>query len=170
MNIAQALKSHYGTEDFGSDYVECMLESYDQEEWAKKITDIVSLQYSDFDGHALILTEEQSMGIAQYIFDNIDDFIQRYGWYYVGDSCIDAISFGEQEEQLSGLYNHKTGKEYSLKYLQKIFDEEGYYVSGDLAYWDLSSEGVYIDLFASEIPLLEELIEQYNKEARGYLQ
>lgn len=166
MNIAQRFIDYYETEDFESNYAFVLDEIFSDEERdiKQRITEIISLEYSDFDGHALVLTEEQEEEIYQYIKDNIDEFIERYCHAYVGSSSLASVSFGEQEEQLTGLYNHNTGKEYSLKYLQKTFESEGYYVDDDLAYYNLGYEGLHVDLFKSEIPLLEELIENYKKE------
>ena len=72
---------------------------------------------------------------------------RRFNGYWVGPYCLGSISFGEQEVQLEGITNHRTGREYSARYLCQVFQDEGFCVSdcGRYAYLDLTSEGVYID-------------------------
>ena len=72
---------------------------------------------------------------------------RRFNGYWVGPYCLGSISFGEQEVQLEGITNHRTGREYTARYLCQVFQDEGFCVSdcGRYAYLDLSHEGVYID-------------------------
>ena len=105
----------------------------------------------------LKINRDQASEIYQYIKDNGSDYILETTCY-VGDACVNAVMFGEQEEQLDGIYNHKTGKNYSLKYLKKVFNNSGYYISGNYAYYDLSYNGVGLFLVDTpKIPLLEKL-------------
>lgn len=166
-NIAKRFIDYYEHEDFISNYVWVLAEIFNdnKETIIETIIDSISMKYSDFDGHALLLTEKQAGDIYQYINDNFDDFVTPYNGYYVGHTCLESCEFGEQEEQLTGIYNHKTGKDYSLQYLKRICDEEGFYVSGDYAYYNLDG-GIYIELDNGKCPLLEELIDNYMEEVK----
>jgi len=164
MNIAQVIQGYYEHDDFKGNYIFAMMENIDTEQAVKRIIEIVSMEYYTFNpSTALILTELQALGILEYIVENIDLFIQDFTSYYVGSSSIDSISYGEQEEQLSGLYNSRTRQPYGLKYLKNIFEQEGYWVSGEYAYYDLSSSGIYIELFNNDIPLLQKLVGEYEQ-------
>jgi len=165
MNVAQSIQNYYEHEDFKGNYIFALMENIDTEQAVNRIIEIISMEYYTYrpTNTALILTNEQALEVLEYVIDNIDLFIRDMNNYYVGSSSIDSISFGEQEEQLEGLWNSRTRQPYSLKYLKHIFDQEGYYISGEYAYYDLSSSGVYIELFNAEIPLLQKLIDEYKQ-------
>lgn len=157
MNIAQSIKSRYESEDFKSNYAINLLEDKSAVEF--RIKQIVQHEYN-FErryGYNMILTDEQCEKVYNYILENIEEFTSDFNSYYVGDTSIDSVSFGEQCEQLEGLINHKTNKPYKTSYLKEVFENEDFYVSKGYAYYDLSDSGVHIDLLNSEIPILEEL-------------
>jgi len=106
---------------------------------------------------SMTINQDTAEKVYQYILDNIEDFVSEFYNYYTGGTDLESVPYGEIEEQLTGIHNHKTGKDYTLPYLRKVFDQAGYYVSGDYAYYNMSSEGLYIDMLAEKIPILVEL-------------
>ncbi len=154
MNIAEIIKNYYEHEDFKGNYIEFLFEDHDA--IIERIEKIVKHEYyfAEKYGNNMQLSNDQLEVIYQYILDNLEDFISDFRSYYVGCTSLDSISYGEQEEQLTGLTNHKTGKLYTISYLRKIFDKEGYCVNGDYAYYDMSGEGLHVDLLNSDIPIL----------------
>lgn len=156
MNIAQSILEHYESEDFRDNYVFHLME--DTSSCKDRIKSICrTYEFEKHYGKTVFLTDDQTEEIYEYILENMSDFVSEFRNYWTGGTDIDSMAYGEQCEQLTGLYNHRTGKDYSLKYLKQVFEQESFYVSGEHAYYDLSSDGVYIDLLASDIPLLKEL-------------
>ena len=164
MTIAERIQSYYEHVDFISNYAMYLFE--DTSDVKNRIADIAQKEY-DFEkmyGCNLFLKDEHIEQIYEYILENEEEFTGNMNNYWVGDTCIASITYGEQEEQLTGLRNHRTGKDYTLPYLRKCFDEAGYYVNGDYAYYDLSGNGIRIDMCMKEIPLLRDLA---NKKIAG---
>lgn len=170
MNIAKRFIEYYSSEDFINNYAEYLLE--DTQSAIDRIMtavnggsyDLIKYYASNLCDHAwhmkLKIDRLQAEEILEHIIDNIEDYTEQSS-VYVGDCCIDYIHLGEQEEQLSDLYNHKTGKNYNINYLKRIFEKEGYSVSSNYAYYDLSYEGVGIFLVNNpKIPLLEKLYKE----------
>lgn len=150
MNVAQAQIEYFNHVDFKSDYEQCLFESFGSNE-ADIINNIIRLfNVSNYETEQLsnhkIIDREQAKKIYDFIVDNFEQFTNDFSSYRVGYTCLESISFGEQEIELSGWYNHKTGKDYTINYLKKVFDKECFYVSGNYAYYDLSDTGLYIDL------------------------
>jgi predicted DNA-binding protein len=150
MNIAEIIMSRYDSDDFKSDYAANLSESFHNNEG-----DILNILYSlfnvanhetgeyfDFD---LFVEKETIQKVYDYIKENIEEFIEDFSGYYVGYTSLASVSFGEQEEQLTGLSNHRTGKDYTLPYLKKAFDEAGYVIHGDYAYM-VADGGLHVDL------------------------
>ena len=163
MNIAQTIKNYYEHEDFKDNYAIYLLE--DRENCINNISKELSkwFYFEDYTTNSnLKIDREDSERILDYLRDNYEKFIDTFNSYYVGNYCIDSISFGEQEEQLTGLYNHKTKKDYDLKYLQKVFEQEDFIVNGNYAYYDLSSDGVAIWLEPKKLPFFNELLKKYS--------
>jgi hypothetical protein len=163
MNIAQKIKDYYDSEDFQSDYIMLLLEDlhYNSDHL---INEALS-RYFYFENHSykfgIEIEREDIQRIQDYVYENYEDFLSTFHSYYVGDYCIASVEFGEQETQFTGLYNHKTGTLYTLKYLQKVFEQEGFYVSGEYAYIDKSDEGLKLTLSAEKLPFFDELKKKY---------
>lgn len=159
MNIAQRIKDYYESDDFKSNYLYCIYENFNEFDIIPRIEQVLNSYECEVKyGASLVLTKLQLKQVFDYIYENFEEFEDTFNGYYTGGNDIDSMSYGEQEEQLEGLFNHKTNKPYTMKYLKHIFDEEGFYISDNgCAYYDMSGEGVYINLFKSEIPLLKEL-------------
>jgi len=154
MNIAESIKSHYETEDFKSNYSECLFQ--DNHAIKERIKNYCanSYEFFKFYGYNHYFSTKAIDVIYDTILDNIEEFTKDFNGYYVGFTSLDSVSFGEQEEQLTGIYNHNTGKEYSLKYLKSIFEKEDYVINDNYAYYNLDG-GIHIDLLNSEIPYLK---------------
>ncbi len=151
MNIAQRLIERYDSKDFKKNYSQLLYESFANNE-GDKINRIIDLfNVSNYETQKSLdnwfnIDREQAKKIFDFITENFEDFTTNFNGYYVGYTSLESISFGEQEEQIEGLYNHKTKKPYNLSYLKKIFDKEGYYVNNqNYAYYNLD-KGLHIDL------------------------
>lgn len=146
MNIAQRYLKYYQSDYFKADYAFLLLDDTDYcYDRIKKVADSYDKR----------LTDLQIKLIFEELVRNTDLYISDYCSYYVGDDCIDSISFGEREEQLEGMINHRTGLPYTDSYLRRIFDKEGFtvFVShyGTYAYYDMSSQGLRITLNGDQI-------------------
>jgi hypothetical protein len=151
MSIAQSALSYYDSNDFKDNYVFSLIESFNSDE--KHITDRIFdlFNSSNYETQKYLsnwrtITRQEAKQIYDLINEDIEPFMDDFKSYYVGSTSLDSVSFGEQCEQLTGIRNHKTGKDYLLKTMQKQFDKEGFHVNGDYAYYDLSSHGLHIDL------------------------
>ena len=154
-NIAQRIKEGYESDDFKSDYLYQLIESYDnnKHEIISRIFDLFNIQNYETEKYLVNfkpITIQQAEQIYHFIDANFDDFVSDFHNHYVGYTSLESVSFWEQCEQLEGLHNHKTKKDYSLKYLKHIFNKEGFYVSRGYAYYDISSEGMHVDLLKSK--------------------
>lgn len=150
MNIAERHLDYYESEDFEAQYAYFLC---DETTWgAERLQELWNIRQ----GWAYFW-ERPPLGLSfmdsataeavwEYLWDTSPE-VRRFRGYWVGNYALASISFGEQEVQLEGIYNYRTGREYTLPYLRRIFDKEGFYVSdcGRYAYLDLYSEGVYID-------------------------
>lgn len=162
-NIAERCLAYYDHKDFKDNYSYVLFESFNNDE-ADMINRIIDLfNVSNYEtqkelSNWKIIDRKQAKEIFDFINVNFEQFTDSFKSYWVGDTSLDSISFGEQEEQLEGLYNYKTSKPYSVKYLRRIFDAAGYYVSEkrDYAYYDISSDGLHIDLLKGK-----ELLNQF---------
>ena len=136
LNIAKRIIEHYGSEEFRASYYQVLCDNMEQSR-----TECISqiMRYFSVRG-----TEANE--IYSEIYNNIEQYIDTYRNYYVGSDCLESVSFGEQEEQIFDLVNRTTGKPYTKKYIRAIFEKEGFTVGKECAYYDLSGEGIYIDL------------------------
>lgn len=157
MNIAQRSIEYFESEDFKGQYWDVLLE--DSHDAIDRIKDIAlhTYEFAEMYGKNIYIDNNTARAIYEHIVDNFSDFVREFHNAYVGYSSINSVNFGEQEIELRGVYNSKTGKEYTLLYMRKIHDKEGFFVSGDMAYFDLGYSGVHIDMLACEIPILKEL-------------
>jgi hypothetical protein len=146
MNLAKSIIAYYESDDFKENYAFLLIEdvSYVYQNVKRLLTDNkweieerlgISLPYC---------TPEQCQKVTDYILDNSEDFTTTFNGYWVGHFCLNSVEFGEQEEQLE-FTNYKTGKPYTKGYLRRIFDKEGFHVSGDYAYYVVSG-GLMLDI------------------------
>lgn len=136
MNIAERFLSYYETSDFAENYADMLGE--DTHACIERIQRIFADNYGEK------LSFKQAEKVLNWFVENNQH--STFSSYYVGAYSFDSVSFGEQEEQLTGLTNHKTGKPYNVTYLKTVFDSAGYVISGDFAYMDLTGSGVHFTL------------------------
>lgn len=135
-NIAKRIIDYYGSEDFQEEYKQLLFEEFCQnkDEIIDKIIHIVLNEQN------IKCSKLLASSIYDEILQDFDTYIDTFQNYYVGYCCLGAVSFGEQEEQLSGIGMN-------LKYLRHIFNKEGFYVSKDnYAYYDMSGSGLMVEL------------------------
>ena len=148
-NLAESCISYYKHEDFKADYLQILFELMheSEDEIINKIIHIAKDEYyfEQDNGCYVDLSKEQAKRIFDYITENIEEFSSSYSTYYVGDLSLEFVSFGEQEEQLTGF------EDYDLKELKEGFDNAGYVINGDYAYMDLSGSGLIVELIASKL-------------------
>lgn len=162
MNIASRIKEYYKSEDFKSNYLDCLSKLFNDSE-SDIINSIIKLfNVSNYETENClknhrIIEREQAKKIYDFITENLEDFTADFNGYYVGYTSLQTISFGEQEEQLEGLYNRRTGKDYSLKYLKQVFSQEDFFINGAFAYYDISDSGLHIDLL-NNVNLLDNFL------------
>ena len=141
----ESIIAYYNSDDFADCYVQCLMEQADSSFIPDKIKKICE---NEFD---ISLSTSESEKIFDYIYDNIDEFIEKFSNYYVGYCCVDAINFGEQEEDLTCIYNPETGDNYELSDIEKIYEEAGFYVNEGYAYLDLSGEGLCVKITREQV-------------------
>ena len=136
LNIAKRIVDHYDSEAFRANFYQLLCDNMEQSR-TECIAQI--MRYFSVRG-----TEANE--IYSEIYDNIESYVDTYRGYYVGSDCLDSVSFCEQEEQIFDLVNHATGKPYNKRYLRNVFEKEGFTVGNECAYYNLSGEGLYVDL------------------------
>ena len=138
INIAQRQIAYYESEDFVWEYVGCLSEMFD-EDYRGIIKNAIE---EDFE---ITPTNDQVNNVKKFIQNNLDKFVETYSNYCAGNRCIANVDFGEQEVQLADIYNHRTKKNYDIRYLRRIFEKEGFYVNGNYAYYNMESSGIMIE-------------------------
>ena len=148
MNIAERCASYYEHEDFIDHYAMHLLE--DQDGCIDRVKE--AAYWYTRNGKYLHLkpTYRQCQNFIEHLRHNPECYeIDTFTAYYVGDTCIDSISFGQQAEDLQSLINNRTGKPYNDRYLIRVFEDAGYTINkryGLTAYYSLEGHGVKIDL------------------------
>lgn len=150
LNIAERIINGYDSKDFKENYFFVLAETFvnNKAEIINRIIDkfnVSNYETEKYLSNWRVINREEANKIYEFINENLKEFTDTFKSYWVGYTSLESIAFGEQEQQISGLYNHKTGKCYSLKYTQKAFNDAGYYVNGDLAYYNLGG-GLHVDL------------------------
>lgn len=153
LSIAESFKSRYESEDFVQDYFAVLCESFsnDRGDMINRIIDLFNV--SNYETKKELsnwkaIDREQAKKIYEFIDANLWEFTTKFSGYYVGYTSLDSVEFGEQEEQLTGLYNKHTGKEYDLNYLRRSFRKADYCInrsSPNYAYYIVSG-GLHVDL------------------------
>lgn len=154
INIAEAIKSGYELSNFLDGYQSALVENFanDKSVIINRIVD--KFNVSNYETQKCLsnwksIDRPQAKKIYDLINENIESFVRNFKSYWVGDTSLESIVFGEQEELLAGIRNKKTGKPYTLPYLRKVFDKSGYNVRGDYAYYDMGGSGLHVDLLGS---------------------
>jgi hypothetical protein len=156
MNIADIVKDYYESDDFKGRYLEALYESFVDRE-NEIIDNILRLfNVSNYETEKYLsnhkqIDRKQAKLIYDFIYDDLESFVSGFRGHYVGYTSLDSVSFGEQEEQLEGLYNHKTDKEYNMSYLKKVFSKDFYVSDNGYAYYDLSDSGLHVELISNEL-------------------
>lgn len=155
MNIAQTVQSYYDSKDFKQDYQSALEERYanDKGNIIDRILELFNISNYELQKALAswkVLTREEASLVYTHVADNIESYTADYPGCWVGYTSLEAVEFGEQEEQLTEIHNRLTNKPYRLAYLQKIFSAEGYVISkdGNYAYYQ-SGGGLHIDLLKS---------------------
>jgi hypothetical protein len=154
MNIAEKIQSYYSSDDFKDNYTSCLFENFhnDRDIIEQRIWDLFVISNYETEKYLtnyFSINKMDAIKIFDFISENFNSFLGDMVNNYVGCCSLGSISFGEQYEQLDGLRNHKTGKNYTVKYLKHIFNKAGYYVRNNSAYYDLSSNGLQVNLLGS---------------------
>ena len=142
---AESILSYYESEDFEWGYVDALIYQADDDYLQKRVIEICE------DEFGITIFAEQARKIVEYVYENIDEFVQRFRGYYVGRNCLDSISFGEQEEQIFDILNPETGGIYELHEISPIYEEAGFYVNEGYAYLDLSDEGLCVKITREQV-------------------
>lgn len=150
MNIAQCFIERYESEDFKSSYTDCLMQTFGSNEGdiinrIQELFNISNYETKQYFEHTKYVDNKKAGEIYEYILNNIGDFIRDFNGYYVGYTSLESVAFGQIEEQLTGLYNYKTGRDYNLNYLKKCFENEGFYISGDYTYYNVEG-GLHVEL------------------------
>ena len=154
MNVAEITIERYDN-CLAVDYAQILFEEYsnNEHEIIKRIQDLFNIQNYETEkyyGHTKYVSKEKCKEIYDLINEDIESFFHQFSGYWVGSTSLESVAYGEQEEQLSGWYNSRTKKDYTLPYMKKVFSDAGFVVNGDLAYMDFSSSGIHIDLINAE--------------------
>jgi hypothetical protein len=155
MNIAERTIEYYGSDDFKSNYIDCLREGF----WNERDVNVENIYHlfnfgncnvQEFLNNFREISYAEARKIHEFIHENIEEFTRDFRGYYVGSTSLDSIAFGEQEEQIE-------------KKDINAFERAGYYVSDDrrsqyaYAYWDLSDTGLHVDLLG-DIALLDSFL------------
>ncbi len=156
MNIADRVKAYYESDDFKGMYLDVLHETFayseaDIIERILRLFNVSNYETENYLSNHKIIDRKQAKLIYDFIYNDLETFVRDYSNYYVGYTSLDSVSFGEQEEQLEGLYNHKTKKEYTLPYLKKVFANDFYVSDNGCAYYDLSDSGLHVELISEEL-------------------
>ena len=149
MNIAEQILEGYSSKDFKENYLFVLDERYHDQEGdiIRRIYDLFNSSNYETEqalSNYFAINKEQSKKVYDFIKDNFESFVKNFNGYWVGSTSLESYEFGEQEEQLTGMWK-PGGGEYTLKYMQKVFDAAGYYVRGEYAYYNLQG-GLHVDL------------------------
>lgn len=159
MNIANRIKEHYESDDFKSLYADFLEQDFanNEADIINRIQDLFNITRYEtrnyFESFTTYVDKPTAKKIYDFIAENLENHIRDFSNYYVGSTSLGSITFGEQEEQLDGLHNHKTGKPYDIKYLRKAFEAADFYVDYErnYAYLDLTDTGLHIELCTPEL-------------------
>lgn len=156
MNIADRIKAYYETDDFKGNYMEVLYETFanDENDIIERISTLFNVSNYETEKYLSnhkTIDRKQAKLIYDFIYDDLESFVSDYNNYYVGYTSLESVSFGEQEEQLEGLYNNKTGKEYNISYLKKVFANDFYVSDNGYAYYNLSGSGLHVELINNKL-------------------
>lgn len=150
MSIVDRIKAHYESDDFKSGYLEVLFETFADDENdiinnILRLFNISNYETETYLSNHKIIDRKQAKLIYDFIYNDLESFVSDFSNYYVGYTSLCSVSFGEQEQQLEGLYNNKTGKEYNISYLKKVFANDFYVGDNGYAYYTVSG-GLHVEL------------------------
>jgi 6-pyruvoyl-tetrahydropterin synthase len=141
LNVAEGFKAYYESKDFAGNYADLLLE--DRHACIQRIIDIIDREEN------VRITRNTAENIYEYILDNLEDFLDEFTNHWTGEYSVDSISYGEQEEQLTGIYELENVPQ---PIIAAAFESADYYVKNiEYAYCDLSSKGLCIKLKMGKI-------------------
>lgn len=151
MTKAESVLEYYDSEDFKDNYVSVLREVFFYTPF-ENIKNVVnnSVRVHRYYGANIYLDNEDVQKIKKYIEENFESFISDFNGYHVGDSSLTSISFGEQQEEIT------------LCQIED-FEKNGFVSNDGIAYYDMASRGIHVDIVEKEIPLLKKLINQKIK-------
>jgi hypothetical protein len=139
LTTAQRMVEYYSTNDFKGNYADCLKESfyYNRDVIINRIEEYFNL--SNYETQKYLknwfkIDSKQAQLIHDFIYENLEDFIDDFRGAYVGPTSLDSVSFGEQEEEIN-------------EDEKQQFEDAGFYVNDrNYAYYDLSYDGLHVDL------------------------
>lgn len=155
----QSIINYYDSEDFRNFYSEFLLE--DRQATVDRIKDTINIR-----GHWEIeqfyntvvhfVDNNEAEAIFDEILENVDEFTDTYSGAYVGYTSIDAITYGEQCEDLE-----EDVEKYGKEAVREAYEDAGFFVNDECtyAYLDLSYDGVHIDLRMKKLKVITDIIE-----------
>ncbi len=157
--LADGSISYYESKDFKENYKEHLFT--DTNACIQRIMAITrGYDFQQKYGSYIYTTYDQAEKILDHIIENQEEFMRDMTSWYTGGRDITSVEFGEQEEQLSGIWNKELHKEYPIEEVKADYEDNGsFIINGDFAYYDMSGSGVYVDFFAQDLPtdLLSEI-------------
>jgi hypothetical protein len=161
MNIAERILESYDSKDFKENYMYALAERFGDCEGdiINRIIDLFNRQHYETEQtlkNWLIIDRVNATKIYNFIVENFEEFVKDFNGFWVGPTSLESYEFGEQEEQLTGMSKPGFKGEYTLKYMQRVFDAAGYFVKGEYAYYNIN-KGVHVDLLAN-VELLDNFL------------
>lgn len=140
--LAQRIKTNYEHTDFKNKFVDTLLE--DRAYCSNRIIKVAKEKFN------VELSHKDAINVLQYIQLNIKQFSELSGMY-VGDTNIDAVMFGEQEEEIN--YN-----KLSFVPSAKVLYDEGFYTEGMKRYGNSGYIGYNLEHMGVKVDLTDEIL------------
>lgn len=168
--LAQTCIDYYEHEDFIGNYAHVLAEMYgsDKDVIISRLQEIARTWFDT----PINLPEIVAYFIYKWVEDSIywswmdSDYLDTYQSAYVGYYSMFSVSFGEQEEQLTGFHGFE---DYSQEEIGKAFDSVGYYVTdnNEYAYFDMSYQGLNITFDEND---LQNLIARDKEDIKDFFE
>jgi hypothetical protein len=141
--LAQRIKLHYEHSDFSKKFIETLLE--DRKYCTDRILKIASEEFNR------TLSHKDAITVLQYVQLNIHRLAETSG-VYADSRTIDAVMFGEQEEEIN--YT-------KLNFVPsaKILYDEGFYTESMKRYGNSGYIGYNLDYIGVKVDLSEDILD-----------
>ena len=161
MNIAESVKSYYKSDDFKDSYMEILFENFHNQkddiiDRIKQKFNVENYETEKCLGETVYVDTNAATKIFEHISENIDEYASWFAGYYVGYTSLESVTFGEQEEQLSG---HNDWVDFKDEMIE-MFEDADFTVNGEYAYYIVDG-GLHIDLLNS-IDSMKGLLTELN--------